>query len=207
MTGDTVISGTTLWFTGLSGSGKSTVAHLSHQLIAAANLPVEVLDGDVVRQHLSAGLGFSKQDRDINIRRIAWVAALLNRHGVHCITATISPYRALRDEVRALLPRFVEVFCDAPLDVLIERDPKALYKRALAGEIENFTGISDPYEPPSAPEVWLLTDRTTPEHCATTAIRTAEILGYLPAGVSNTAVLDGEIIAHLKRHQRMRVSQ
>ena len=200
-------SGTTIWFTGLSGSGKSTVAHLSHQLIAAANLPVELLDGDVVRQHLSAGLGFSKQERDINIRRIAWVAALLNRHGVHCITATISPYRALRDEVRALVPKFVEVFCDAPLEVLIKRDPKALYKRALAGEIKNFTGISDPYEAPTAPEVRLPTDRTTPEHCATTVIRTAEILGCLPEGVANTATLDSEIIAHLRQHQRMRGSQ
>jgi adenylyl-sulfate kinase len=202
-----VISGTTIWFTGLSGSGKSTVAHLSQQLIEAANLPVELLDGDVVRQHLSTGLGFSKEDRDINIRRIAWVAALLNRHGVHCITAAISPYRALRDEVRALIPRFVEVFCDAPLDVLIKRDPKALYKRAIAGEIKNFTGISDPYEPPPAPEVHLLTDRTTPEHCAATVIRTTEILGYLPAGIANTAALDAAIILHLRQHQRYRVTQ
>ena len=110
-----MMSGTTLWFTGLSGSGKSTVANLVRQQMTHAGLSVEVLDGDVVRQHLSTGLGFSKQDRDINIRRIAWVAALLNRHGVHCITATISPYRAVRDEVRAMLPNFVEIFLRCPL--------------------------------------------------------------------------------------------
>ena len=199
--------GTTIWFTGLSGAGKSTVAHLVQQQLAAAHLPLEVLDGDVVRQHLSAGLGFSKQDRDTNIRRIAWVAALLNRHGVHCIVAAISPYRALRDEARALLPNFLEVFCDAPLDVLIARDPKALYKRALAGELQNFTGISDPYESPLAPEVHLLTDRGTAQSGAAVVIRTAQILGYLPPGGPHAAVSDADICAHLRRHQRMRGPQ
>ncbi len=202
-----MISGTTIWFTGLSGSGKSTIATLVQQRMAAAALPLEVLDGDVVRQHLSAGLGFSKEDRDINIRRIAWVAAMLNRHGVHCIVAAISPYRALRDEVRALLPHFVEVFCDAPLEVLIARDPKALYKRALAGELQNFTGVSDPYEPPIAPEVHLLTDRGSAQMGAAVVMRTAEILGYLPAGVPDAAVSDADIRLHLQHHQRLRGCQ
>lgn len=195
--------GTTIWFTGLSGSGKSSIATLVQAELQKRHIPVELLDGDVVRQHLSAGLGFSKQDRDTNIRRIAWVAALLNRHGVNCITAAISPYRDVRDEVRGQIPRFVEVYCDAPMDVLVARDPKQLYKRALAGEIKNFTGVSDPYEPPVAPEVHLHTDRLTPEHYAANVIRTAEILGYLPKVPPIYPISDVEICDHLQRHSRI----
>jgi adenylylsulfate kinase len=150
--------GTTIWLTGLSGSGKSTIAELLVERLGALGRPVELLDGDVVRTHLSAGLGFSRQDRDTNVRRVGWVCDLLNRHGVDAVVALISPYRSARDEVRASVPRFLEVHVDCPLDVLVARDPKGLYRRALAGEIANFTGVSDPYEPPLQPEVVCRTD-------------------------------------------------
>jgi adenylyl-sulfate kinase len=160
-------AGTTVWLTGLSGAGKSTIAHILEGRLRDAGRRVEVLDGDVVRTHLSAGLGFSRVDRDANVRRIGWVCQLLNRHGVDVIVAAISPYRATRDEVRASLPHFVEVYVECPLDVLAARDPKGLYRRALAGEIENFTGVSDPYEPPSCPEVVCHTgDTETPAESA-----------------------------------------
>ena len=147
-----------MWLTGLSGVGKSTIAELLVARLAALGRPVELLDGDVVRTHLSAGLGFSRQDRDTNVRRVGWVCALLNRHGVDAVVALISPYRAARDEVRASIERFFEVHVDCPLEVLVARDPKGLYRRALAGEIANFTGVSDPYEPPTAPELVVRTD-------------------------------------------------
>ena len=172
--------GLTFWFTGLSGAGKSTIAELVEVELRRRGHAVELLDGDVVRTHLSRGLGFSKEDRDINVKRIAWVAELLNRHGVIAITAAISPYRTVRDEVRERLGRFVEVYCDAPLEVLAARDVKNLYKRAMAGEIKNFTGVNDPYEPPLNPEVHLHTDRGVPETYAAAVIRRAETLGYLP---------------------------
>jgi adenylyl-sulfate kinase len=159
--------GTTIWLTGLSGAGKSTIANALCERLAAAGVRFELLDGDVVRTHLSKGLGFSREDRDTNVRRIGWVCQLLNRHGVTAVVAAISPYRATRDEVRASLERFVEVHVDAPLEVLVQRDVKGLYKKALAGEIEHFTGVSDPYEPPLEPEVVCRTDqRETAEQCA-----------------------------------------
>ncbi len=145
--------GFTVWFTGLSGSGKSTLSELLTQQLRAADAKVELLDGDIVRTRLSKGLGFSKEDRDENIRRIGFVCELLSRNGAIAIVAAISPYRAVRDEVRSRIPNFVEVHVTCPLDVLVERDVKGLYKKALAGEIAHFTGISDPYEPPLAPEV------------------------------------------------------
>ena len=145
--------GFTVWFTGMSGAGKSTLAHLLEERLRAAGAKVEILDGDVVRTHLSKGLGFSKEDRDENIRRIGFVCELLSRNGVIAIAAAISPYRAVREEVRARLADFVEVYVECPVAVLAERDVKGLYKKALAGEIPHFTGISDPYEPPAAPEV------------------------------------------------------
>lgn len=145
--------GFTIWFTGLSGAGKTTLSRLLEQRLRAAGAKVEVLDGDVVRTHLSKGLGFSKEDRDENIRRIGFVCELLSRNGVIAIAAAISPYRAIREEVRARIPDFVEVYVQCPIEVLVERDGKGLYKKALAGEIHHFTGISDPYESPAAPEV------------------------------------------------------
>ncbi|MGO9267728.1 MAG: adenylyl-sulfate kinase, partial [Candidatus Binataceae bacterium] len=140
--------GFTLWFTGLSGSGKSTLANLIADELRSRGHRVEVLDGDEVRTNLSKGLGFSKEDRDTNIRRIGYVCKLLARNGVIAISAAISPYRDVRDEVRKMHDRFFEVFVECPLDTLVERDVKGLYKKAIAGEIKNFTGVSDPYEAP-----------------------------------------------------------
>lgn len=148
----------TLWFTGLSGAGKTTVSERVAEQLKAHGLKVELLDGDVVRTHLSKGLGFSKEDRDTNIRRIGWVCQLLNRHGVIAIAAAISPYRDTRNEVRQATPHFVEVYMECPVPVLAERDVKGLYKKALAGEIKHFTGVDDPYEPPLNPEVVCYTD-------------------------------------------------
>ena len=156
--------GFTVWFTGLSGSGKTTAAHLLQRRLLGAGFKVEVLDGDVVRTHLSKGLGFSKEDRNENIRRIGFVCELLSRNGVVAIAAAISPYREAREQVRARIPNFVEVHMDCPLEVLIERDVKGLYKRAIAGEITQFTGITDPYEPPTAPDLTIHSERETLEH-------------------------------------------
>jgi adenylyl-sulfate kinase len=149
--------GFTLWLTGMSGAGKSTLSQPLAERLKALGHRVEILDGDVVRTNLSKGLGFSKEDRDINVRRIGFVANLLARNGVVAITAAISPYRQIRDEVRQLVTAdgggFVEVYVHCPLEVLAERDVKGLYKKALAGEIGSFTGVSDPYEAPLSPEV------------------------------------------------------
>ena len=147
--------GAVIWFTGLSGAGKTTLSTSVSRELLALGYKVESLDGDEVRENLSRGLGFSRQDRDENVRRIGFVARLLARNGVVVLASAISPYRQSRDDVRKALENddlpFVEVFVSAPLDVLIERDVKGLYKKAIAGEIKNFTGISDPYEPPQSP--------------------------------------------------------
>jgi adenylyl-sulfate kinase len=145
--------GFALWFTGLSGSGKSTLSERIYQRLVASGAKVELLDGDEVRTHLSKGLGFSKEDRDTNVRRIGFVAELLAKHGVIAITAAISPYIETRAAVRERIENFVEIFMDCPIAVLAERDVKGLYKKALAGEIPHFTGVSDPYEPPVSPDV------------------------------------------------------
>jgi adenylylsulfate kinase len=158
--------GAVIWFTGLSGSGKTTIAHQVEETLLEAGVPVEILDGDVVRENLSKGLGFSKEDRDINIRRIAFVAHLLQRNGVFVITAAISPYRAIREEARAMIKDFVEVYAEAPLEVCEQRDVKGLYAKARAGEIKGFTGVDDPYEPPPRPEVVCKTDEETVEESA-----------------------------------------
>jgi adenylyl-sulfate kinase len=158
-----VHKGFTLWFTGMSGAGKSTLAHHLLDRLRSAGARVELLDGDVVRTYLSKGLGFSKEDRDENIRRIGFVCELLSRNGVITIVAAISPYRAVRDEVRSRIENFVEIYMECPVEVLAERDVKGLYKKALAGEIANFTGISDPYEPPESPEVAVNSSQETPE--------------------------------------------
>jgi adenylyl-sulfate kinase len=174
--------GCTIWFTGLSGAGKSTLANLIEAELRARSLRVEVLDGDVVRTHLSKGLGFSKEDRDTNIRRIGWVCEVLSRNGVVAIAAAISPYREIRDEVRGKIGRFVEVYVSAPIDVLAERDVKGLYKKALRGEIKNFTGVDDPYEAPLNPEVVCHSDGSeTPQQSAAKIINKLQELGYIPA--------------------------
>src|SRR5215472_15168128 len=174
-----VHKGFVLWFTGLSGAGKSTISGLIETRLREAGAKVEVLDGDIVRTHLSRGLGFSREDRDINIRRIGFVAQLLARNGVVVIVAAISPYRAVREEIRAQIPAFIEVFVDCPIEVLAERDVKGLYKKALAGEIPQFTGVSDPYEPPAAPEVTVNSARETPEQSVDRIWATLESLGLI----------------------------
>lgn len=155
--------GFTLWFTGLSGAGKTTLARMIETELVSRGHKVEVLDGDVVRTNLSKGLGFSKEDRDTNIRRIGFVCHLLTRNDVVAIAAAISPYREIRDEIREQISSFVEVYCECPLEVLAERDVKGLYKKALAGEIKNFTGVDDPYEAPVSPEVIVHTGNESPE--------------------------------------------
>jgi adenylyl-sulfate kinase len=166
----------------LSGAGKSTVSSIVEAEMRKRDLRVEVLDGDVIRTHLSKGLGFSKADRDTNIRRIGWVCEVLARNGVVAVAAAISPYREIRDEVRGKVGRFVEVYMECPVPILAERDVKGLYKKALAGEIKNFTGVDDPYEPPLNPEVVCHTDgRETPEQSAAKIIDKLEKLGYIPA--------------------------
>jgi adenylyl-sulfate kinase len=157
--------GAVLWLTGLSGAGKSTLANAVRDALAARGCAVEVLDGDEVRTHLSAGLSFSRQDRDTNVMRIAFVAKLLAKHGVIAITAAISPYRETRERARQMIgERFVEVYVSAPIQTCEERDVKGLYKRARSGELESFTGISDPYEPPLSPEVQVASHEVTVEH-------------------------------------------
>jgi adenylylsulfate kinase len=173
--------GAVIWFTGLSGSGKTTIAHAVEEKLLEAGVPVEILDGDVVRENLSKGLGFSKEDRDTNIRRIAFVAHLLQRNGVFVITAAISPYKAVRDEARAMAKDFVEVFADAPLEVCEERDTKGLYAKARAGEIKGFTGIDDPYEAPENAEVVANTDKESVEESAQKVLDKLVELKYLEA--------------------------
>jgi len=171
--------GFTVWFTGLSGAGKTTIADIVERELRERGHKVEVLDGDVVRTHLSKGLGFSKEDRDTNIRRIGWVCELLSRNGVVAIAAAISPYRDVRDEIRSKIANFVEVYVEAPIDVLAERDVKGLYKKAIAGELANFTGVSDPYEPPTNPEVTCYSDgRETPEESAARVMEALDQRGY-----------------------------
>jgi len=173
--------GFTLWFTGLSGAGKTTLARLIEAELKARGHKVEVLDGDVIRTNLSKGLGFSKQDRDTNIRRIGFVCNLLTRNDVVAIAAAISPYRAVRDEVRRDIGSFVEIYVRCPIEVLAERDVKGLYKKALAGEIKNFTGVDDPYESPTAPEVTVDTDGESPEQSAARILAKLEEMSLLAA--------------------------
>jgi adenylyl-sulfate kinase len=173
--------GFTLWFTGMSGAGKSTLSQLLEARLRRTGAKVEILDGDIVRQFLSKGLGFSREDRDENIRRIGFVCELLSRNGVIAIAAAISPYRAVREEVRARIPNFIEVFMECPVEVLAARDVKGLYKKALAGEIPQFTGISDPYEPPLAPEVTVNSSTETPDESLAKILAKLESMGLLPA--------------------------
>ena len=173
--------GFTVWFTGLPSAGKSTLARMLEEALMQRGFRVEVLDGDEVRERLSRGLGFSKADRDENIRRITYVAKLITRCGGVAITCAISPYRALRDEARQEIGRFVEVYVRCPLDVCIARDVKGLYAKALRGEIPAFTGVSDPYEEPLTPEVTVETDRERPEASVAKILQRLEELGFLAA--------------------------
>src|SRR5215204_6631599 len=174
--------GFTLWFTGLSGAGKTTISKIVERELRDRGSRVEILDGDVVRENLSKGLGFSKEDRDTNIRRIAFVADLLSRNGVPVITAAISPYKEIRDEARQLMgDRFVEVYVEASVDTCAERDVKGLYAKAFSGEIKEFTGVSDPYEAPESPEVVCDTESETAEESAQKLIAYLEQRDLLPA--------------------------
>ncbi len=172
--------GVTVWFTGMSGAGKTALAIPLEKELRKRGLKVERLDGDIVRQSLTRDLGFSKEDRDKNIERVTFVAKLLTRNGVAVLCSFISPYRAVRAQVRAEVGNFVEVYCHASLDTLIERDVKGLYKKAIAGEIENFTGISDPYEIPENPDVMIDSGTETIEESLDKVLRKLEQLGYVP---------------------------
>ena len=171
--------GVTIWFTGLSGAGKTTISHQVAIKLKEQGYQVEVLDGDIVRTNLTKGLGFSKEDRDENIRRIGFVSHLLTRNNVIVIVSAISPYRAIRDEVRDRIGDFVEVFVNAPLNVCEDRDVKGLYQRARAGEIKKFTGIDDPYEAPLNPEIECRTDLEELEESVAKVFAGLKDLGYL----------------------------
>ena len=167
--------GFTIWFTGLSGAGKTTISDIVAPALREKGLKVEVLDGDVVRTNLSKGLGFSKEDRDTNIRRIAFVADLLSRNGVGVITAAISPYAEIRDEAREMMgDRFLEIYVKASVETCAERDVKGLYEKAFKGEIKEFTGVSDPYEAPESPALVLETEHETPEESAQKVVALVE---------------------------------
>ncbi len=171
--------GVTVWFTGLSGSGKSTIARIVEKRLKKAGRKVEILDGDVVRTNLSKGLGFSKEDRDTNIKRIGFVCDLLTRNDVIVLSAAISPYREVRDYNRSLIGNFIEVYAKCPLETCAERDTKGLYKKAMAGEIKGFTGVDDPYEEPLSAEVVCETHKETPEQSAERVLQKLEELGFV----------------------------
>ena len=181
------MSGYTIWFTGLSGAGKSTIANIVGAELEERGALVEYLDGDVVRTHLSKGLGFSKEDRDTNIERIGWVASRLTRHGAAVLVSAISPYEETRRKARAMIEEhgpFVEVFVEASVDACAERDVKGLYAKAFAGEIKEFTGVSDPYEAPSDPELVIPTESETPPESAQRVLARLEELNLVPAGAT-----------------------
>lgn len=174
------MKGFTLWFTGMPCSGKSTLSRRIEETLLERGVNCEVLDGDEVRENLSKELTFSKEDRDTNIRRIGFVCRLLSRNGAIAIAAAISPYKALRDEIREQHERFVEVYVNAPLETCEERDVKGMYKKARAGEIKNFTGVSDPYEPPDNPEIVVETAKESIDESVNKIIRTLELMSYIP---------------------------
>jgi adenylyl-sulfate kinase len=178
-------TGCTLWFTGLSGSGKSTLSQLVGSRLRALGARVEVLDEDTTRTLLCHGLGFSKEDREENIRRIGFVCELLSRNGVIAIAAAISPYRASRDELRKRIPNFIEIHMNCPVEVLIERDVKGLYKKALSGEIKQFTGISDPYESPVAPELTIDSSSESIESSVAKILHRLEELEIIPPVIND----------------------
>jgi adenylylsulfate kinase len=171
--------GFTIWFTGLSGAGKSTLSEAIEERLKARGRSIEILDGDIVRTHLSKGLGFSREDRDTNIKRIAFVCGLLTRNGVVCISAAIAPYREARQWARQEIGTFVEVYVKCPIEVCRQRDIKGLYKLVDEGKIKNFTGVDDPYEEPEHPEVVVETDKETPTESVTRIFTRLVELGYL----------------------------
>lgn len=173
--------GFTIWFTGLSGSGKSTLSQILEERLKAHGRNVEVLDGDIVRTHLSKGLGFSREDRDTNIKRIAFVCGLLTRNGVICISAAIAPYAEAREWARKEIGNFVEVYVKCPIEVCRERDVKGLYKLVDEGKIKGFTGVDDPYEEPEQPELVVETDKETIEESVSQIFAKLVELGYLEA--------------------------
>jgi adenylyl-sulfate kinase len=174
--------GAVVWLTGPPCSGKTTLARLLEKALLQRRVDVEVLDGDEVRQYLSKDLGFSKADRDTNVRRIGYVCHLLSRHGIVAIAALVSPYQLVRNEIRSMCDgRFMEIYLKCPLEVLIQRDAKGLYRKAIIGEIQNFTGISDPYETPLFPELVVPTDQETPDGSVAIILRRLEELGFLQA--------------------------
>lgn len=173
--------GYTLWFTGLSGSGKTALAKVLEVELHRRGLKVERLDGDIVRKSLTRDLGFTKEDRDTNIERVTFVAKLLTRNGVAVLCSFISPYRERRAKSRAEIGNFVECYVECPLEVCIERDVKGLYQRAMAGEIENFTGVSDPYQAPENAEIVVHTAQQTVEESVQVILQRLEELGYLPS--------------------------
>lgn len=176
--------GFTVWFTGLSGAGKTTIADAIEPLLRERGITkLEKLDGDVVRTHLSKGLGFSKEDRDTNIRRIGWVAEVLTRNGVCVLASAISPYREIRDEVRANIGNFVEIHVHCSLEELTRRDVKGLYEKAIKGEIKNFTGVSDPYEEPLNADVVVDSEKEELSESVAKVMAKLEALGYVPAAV------------------------
>lgn len=177
--------GVTVWFTGLSGAGKTTISQAVAEKLKSQGYRLEILDGDIVRTNLTKGLGFSKEDRDENIRRIGFVSHLLTRNGVIVFVSAISPYREIREEVRQRIGDFVEVFVNAPLNVCEERDVKGLYQRARAGEIKGFTGIDDPYEPPLNPEIECRTDLEELSESVDKVIQSLQKLGYLGAWINH----------------------
>ena len=179
--------GFTVWFTGLSGAGKSTLATLLAAELRKRGLRVEILDGDEVRTNLSKGLGFSKEDRDTNIKRIGYVCKLLSRNGVVAISAAISPYKEVRDFNRAQIGRFIEVYVQCSIEALTRRDVKGLYKQALAGELKNFTGVSDPYEPPTSPDVLVDSERQTVEESLKSILGHLEQRRLIPSGARAAA--------------------
>lgn len=171
--------GMVIWLTGLPCAGKSTLAHALFEALTQRGLSCEVLDGDVVRQNLSRGLGFSREDRDINVKRIGFVAGLLAKHGAVAIVAAVSPYREVRQAVRSGIERFVEVHVDAPTQVCEKRDVKGMYAEARAGKRKNFTGVDDPYEPPQDPEVVVHTGQQQVSESLAAILEVLESLGYL----------------------------
>jgi adenylyl-sulfate kinase len=172
-------TGFTIWFTGLSGAGKSTLSEIIEQRLKERGRNVEILDGDIVRTHLSKGLGFSREDRDTNIKRIAFVCSLLTRNGVICISAAIAPYREAREWAREQIGNFVEVYVKCPIEVCRQRDVKGLYKLVDEGKIKGFTGVDDPYEEPEHPELVIETDKETIEESVSRILAELEELGYL----------------------------